>query len=153
MIKHRFVGRKEPREREVDDRCQGELSNMGQSGKISRFECQLSVIVGIQGNGVLTPRRYARSNRRVPTPTCIFVFMLLMGPGINGGTETIIAAAARQFCERHEGMQQFTLGKGLQFHMYTDTFHVVDTSREHQHECGAQANTKRQSQNQIQNPF
>ena len=102
MIKHRFVGRKEPREREVDYRCQGEL-NMGQSGKISRFECQLSVVVGIQGNGVLTPRRYARSNRRVPTPTCIFVFMLLMSPGIKGGTETIIAAAARQFCERHEG--------------------------------------------------
>lgn len=31
----------------------------------------------------------------------MFVFMLLMSPGIKGGTETNIAAAARQFCERH----------------------------------------------------
>jgi hypothetical protein len=28
--------------------------------------------------------------------------MLLMSPGIKGGTATIIAAAARQFCERHK---------------------------------------------------
>lgn len=59
-------------------------------------------MVGIQGNDTLTPRRYAISNRRVLTPTCIFVFMLLMSPGIVGGTETIIAAAARQFFERHK---------------------------------------------------
>jgi hypothetical protein len=60
------------------------------------------------------------------------MFMPLMSPGIKGGTETIIAATARQFCERHEGRDTtIYVGKGLQFHMYTDTFHVVDTSREH----------------------
>ena len=59
-------------------------------------------MVGIHENGTLTPRRYAISNRRVLMPTCIFVFILLMSPGIVGGTETIIAAAARQFFKRHK---------------------------------------------------
>ena len=56
----------------------------------------------------LTPSRYARSNRRAPTPTCIFVFMLLMSPGNVRGTETIMAAAARQFYERREGQDTYS---------------------------------------------
>jgi hypothetical protein len=58
------------------------------------------------------PSRYARSNRRARTPTCIFVFMLLMSPGNVRGTETIMAAAARQFYERCEGQDTLsTFGK------------------------------------------
>ena len=60
----------------------------------------------------LTPSRYASLNRRVQTPTCIFGFMLLMSPGNVSEIETIIAAAARQFCERHEGQDtRSTFGK------------------------------------------
>jgi len=108
-----------------------------------------------KGNSVLTPKRYARSNSRVPTPTCTFVFMLFMSPGIVGGTETIIAAAARQFCERHKGRNtRSTFGKqGLQYHMYTCTFHGADTSQERQHACGVRANTKRQSHDQSLHPL
>ena len=75
------------------------------SGKIKIFNSV--IVVGIQGKGTLTPRRYAISNKRVLRPICIFVFMLLMSPGIVGGTETIIAAAARQFSERHKGQDAY----------------------------------------------
>jgi hypothetical protein len=97
MIKHRFVGGEKPRECEVDGRCQCELYAV--SGGI---ELSANSAVGIR-EWPLTPSRYARSNRRAPTPTCIFVFMLLTSPGKVSGTDTIIAAAARQFCEPHKG--------------------------------------------------
>jgi len=77
VIEHRFVSGEKHREHKVDGQRQGEPYSKRYSS---------------------IPRRYAISNRRVLTPTCIFVFkfMLLMSPGIVGGTETIIAAAARQ---------------------------------------------------------
>lgn len=78
-------------------------------GKIEIFNS--FIVVGIQGNCTLTPRRYAISNRCVLTPTCIFVFMLLISPGIVGGTETIIATAARQFFKRHKGCAGSTFEK------------------------------------------
>ena len=51
----------------------------------------------------LTPSKYASLNRRVQIPTCIFGFILLMSPGKVSETDAIMAAAARQFCERREG--------------------------------------------------
>src|SRR6266849_6862833 len=73
--------------------------------------------------------------------------MLLMSPGIKGGTATIIAAAARQFCERHKARPVDAPSKfgqkGLQFHMNTCTFHEADTLRERRHVCGVRANTRR----------
>lgn len=45
-----------------------------------------------------TPKMYAISNRWVALPTGILVLMLLMRPGIVGGTETMRATNARQFC-------------------------------------------------------
>jgi len=68
-----------------------------------------------------------------------------------GGTETIIAAAARQFCERHKVRDApSTFGKkGLQLHMYICTFHEADTWRERRHVCGVQAKTRRQSRHQF----
>jgi hypothetical protein len=79
--------------------------------------------------------------------------MLLMSPGIKGGTETIIAAAARQFCERHtvkvrDGPSTFGK-KDLQLHMYTCTFREADTLRERRHVYGVRANTRRQSRHQF----
>jgi hypothetical protein len=67
----------------------------------------------------LTQSRYSMSTRRVPTPTCIFVFMLLMSPGKVSGTETYHqdyhcsdGAAARQFCGRRKGKDaRSTFGK------------------------------------------
>ena len=108
VIEHRFVGWEKPREREVDRRCHRELYR-ARDIRRDGHECQPG-----RGNQkmLLTPSRYARSKRRAPTPTCIFVFMLLMSPGIVRGTETIIAAAARQFYERREGQDtRSTLGK------------------------------------------
>jgi hypothetical protein len=97
VIEHRFVGGEESRECEVDGRCQGELYAVS-----GRIELSANSVVGI-GKWSLTPSRYARSNRRAPTPTRTFVFMLLTSPGKVSGTDSIIAAAARQFCKRHKG--------------------------------------------------
>ena len=144
VIKHRFVSGEKPREGEIDGRRQSEL--YGSSIEMLS-ECEIKGM-----NGALTPRMYARSNRRAPTPTCIFVFMLLMSPGIMSGTETIIAAAARQFCEWHNARDAPStfVKKDLQLHMYTCTFHEVGTLREHRHVCGVRANTRRQTHHQFQ---
>ena len=99
VIEHRFTGGEKPREREVDGRCHGELYTDG----IRRDEMSANSVVHENQGPALTPSRYAMSNRRVPTPTCIFVFILLTSPGKVSGTETIMAAAARQFFGRHEG--------------------------------------------------
>jgi hypothetical protein len=70
--------------------------------------------------------------------------MLLMSPGIVGGTEIIIAAAARQFFKPHKGQDVWcTVGKkDLQHHMYTCTFREADTLRERRHVCDVRANTR-----------
>jgi hypothetical protein len=64
-----------------------------------------------------------------------------------GGTETTIAAAARQFCERHKvrDAQSMFGKKDLQLHMYICIFHEADTLREHRHVSGVRANTRRQA--------
>jgi hypothetical protein len=100
VIEHRFVSGEKHREHKVDGRRQGELQSK-QYG--SSIRSDRVIMVEIQGNGILTPRRYAISNKRVLTPTRILVFMLLISPGIVGGTDTIIAAAARQFLKLHKG--------------------------------------------------
>lgn len=70
--------------------------------------------------------------------------MLLMSPGIKGGTETIIAAAARQFWERHQirDAPSTFVKKDLLRHMYTCTFLEADTLRGHRHVCDVRANTR-----------
>ncbi|KAH9993053.1 hypothetical protein BJV77DRAFT_999879 [Russula vinacea] len=74
------------------------------------------------------------STRRVPTPTCIFVFMLLMSPGKVSarvsGTETtivktIIAAMARRRASSADVVRERMHSL---HHMYTFTFHEADTS-------------------------
>lgn len=102
MIEDRFVGGEKTRECEVDGRCQRELYSVRYP--VGLIEMSANPILEI--GGWLTPSRYARSKRRAPTPTCIFVFMLLTSPGNVRGTETIMAAAARQFYERREGQDR-----------------------------------------------
>ena len=70
--------------------------------------------------------------------------MLLTSPGKVSGTETIIATAARQFCENYEGGSvRFGSRKGLLLRMYTYTSRAAGTLTERRHMCGVQASTKR----------
>ena len=111
-----FRGREKPREREVDRRCQGELVT-----RRYRNECQL-------GRGNQGPTH--------PEQVDTHVFMLLMSPGKVSGTETVMAAAARQFSKRLKGQIHDPRSER---YIYTYTFHEADTSRERRHECGVQA--------------
>jgi hypothetical protein len=48
---------------------------------------------------------YAMSNRCWPAPTLALALILSTRPGKAGGTETTIAAAARQFCELYSDVK------------------------------------------------
>ena len=89
VVKHCIVGREKFRKSGVYGRCQGKLAS--QDSVPFRSLQKMKV--------VLTPSMYAMSKRRVPTPTWMSGLMLLTSPGKVSGTETIIATAARQFCE------------------------------------------------------
>ena len=126
VIKHHFVGGEKPREREVDRRCQGELVT-----RRYRNECQL-------GHGNQGPTH--------PEQVDTHVFMLLMSPGKVSGTETVMAAAARQFSKRLKGQIHDPRSER---YIYIYTFHEADTSRKRRHECGVQSNTKQRRRNWI----
>ena len=121
-----FRGREKPREREVDRRCQGELVT-----RRYRNECQL-------GHGNQGPTH--------PEQVDTHVFMLLMSPGKVSGTETVMAAAARQFSKRLKGQIHDPRSER---YIYIYTFHEADTSRKRRHECGVQSNTKQRRRNTI----
>jgi hypothetical protein len=89
-----------------------------------------------------TPSMYAISNRCGPAPTLALAFILSMRPGKVGGTETTIAAAARQFCEIFSEILKCQCRRGLLFHGCIYTCHEAYTSKERRPGCGAQASTE-----------
>jgi hypothetical protein len=93
VIEHRFLSGEKQRGHKVDGQCQSELYCKRYSGIRQDRDFQLSHRGGNSNEWHTHPEKVCS----VLTPTCIFVFMPLMSPGIVDGTETIIAAAARQF--------------------------------------------------------
>lgn len=81
-------------------------------------------------------------NRCDPAPMFALPFALSMRPGKVGGTETTMAAAARQFCQTFEKNRTYPRRRGLLFHRCTYTCHEAGTSKERRPGCDVQASTE-----------